>query len=439
MIGLFLCVVAFLASYTCGRRALGHGLGATLAAGYGYGIVRANVPDGGSHFIFDAAVLGLYASAFLGRRGAVKPTRVRPWVAALMVWPLLLAFVPYNHVLIQLVGLRSAIFFLPVVLLGARLEDQDLDHLVTWIVRLNLIAFAFGAAEFLLGIERFYPHNAVTDMIYRSSDVGPDRHHRIPAIFPNAHAYGGTMVATLPLLVSRLGGVAAVRERMLTVAASVAAVLGVFLCAARLVAVSLFVIGGFILLVAPMARRAKVGLAALTLVMALVVSQSERLQRFSKLADTDAVAARVQGSLNMNLIEVVLEYPAGAGLGSAVGTSVPFFLLHLAPRQIGMENEYGRIALEQSLVGLGLWLAFICATLLRRPGVRKPTRWPIMIATTRCFVAFSWGAALIGTGLLTSIPGTVLVLVGIGLLWNDERRTGARAPVRRAAAPARAA
>jgi hypothetical protein len=228
------------------------------------------------------------------------------------------------------------------------------------------------------------------------------------------------------------------KERLLTVAAGVAATLGAFLCAARLVAVSLFVVGGYILLIAPISRRFKLGVAMVALVTVLVVAQSERLQRFTRLADTDAVATRVQGSLNMNLVEVVLEYPAGAGLGSAVGTSIPFFLMHVAPRQIGMENEYGRIALEQSLIGVGLWVAFLGATLLRSPRGRTQQRWRTLISTTRCFVAFSWATALIGTGLLTSIPGTVLLLVGMGLLWNDKQKISARVPVRRAAAPVRA-
>jgi hypothetical protein len=423
LIGLFLCLLAFYASYVCGRRALGHGLGATLAVGYGYGILRANFPDGGSHFIFDAAILGLYGAAFRqGGSGTARPGPVRAWVIVLAVWPCLVALVPFNHVLVQLVGLRAAIFFLPLVLVGARLEERDLELLARWLVRLNLIALAFGAAEFVLGIERFYPHNAVTDIIYRSTDVGAARHHRIPAIFPNAHAYGGSMVATLPILASRLGGVPLGRERWLTIAAIVAAVLGVFLCAARLTAVGLLVVGGVTLLVTPAARRAKFGVAAVAIVVVLLVSQSERLQRFSLLADPDAVALRVSGSVNLGLLEIFLDYPMGAGLGSAVGTSMPFFLLHLAPQKIGMESEFGRIAIEQSLIGLGLWVVFIVLTLTRRPRRRKRSHWSVAIPSTRSFVAFSWLTAFIGTGLLSSIPGTLLVLLSMGLLWNDDWR-----------------
>ena len=52
-----------------------------------YGIVRANLPDGFSHLIFDAGVLGLYA-AQLGRPQPrwqhMRSEELRNWVIVLM-------------------------------------------------------------------------------------------------------------------------------------------------------------------------------------------------------------------------------------------------------------------------------------------------------------------------------------------------------------------
>ena len=63
------------------------------------------------------------------------------------------------------------------------------------------MAFGLASAEYLLGLERFFPRNAVTELIYISKDLVGHTQYRIPASFPNAHAYGGTMVMGLPLLI----------------------------------------------------------------------------------------------------------------------------------------------------------------------------------------------------------------------------------------------
>jgi len=57
----------FLASLIAGRNSRVAGLVTTIGIGYVYGIVRANVPEAGSHFIFDAAVLGFYVTQFSHR------------------------------------------------------------------------------------------------------------------------------------------------------------------------------------------------------------------------------------------------------------------------------------------------------------------------------------------------------------------------------------
>ncbi len=64
MIGFAFCFVAFVATFRQTRRSLGAGMVALLSIGYSYGLLRARVSDVGGHFIFDAALAGLYAAAF---------------------------------------------------------------------------------------------------------------------------------------------------------------------------------------------------------------------------------------------------------------------------------------------------------------------------------------------------------------------------------------
>jgi len=68
MISIALCGVAFLLCLYMGRRSLVAGLCALTTVGYAYGILRANLPDGFSHLIFDAATLGLRP----GRDGPIQ-------------------------------------------------------------------------------------------------------------------------------------------------------------------------------------------------------------------------------------------------------------------------------------------------------------------------------------------------------------------------------
>lgn len=102
--------------------------------------------------------------------------------------------------MIQVVGLRGTVFFLPMILLGARLTRERLYPLALGVAALNVPAFILAIAEYTLGIESFFPRNVLTELIYSSNDVGSLGAYRIPSSFPNAHAYAGTMVMTLPLL-----------------------------------------------------------------------------------------------------------------------------------------------------------------------------------------------------------------------------------------------
>ena len=73
----------------------------------------------------------------------------------------------------------------------------------------------------------------------------------------------------------------------------------------------------------------------------------------------------------------------------------------------------GWILLEQGVVGLILWLAFICWCAGRRPrDQRDPWLFGKQLAWFFCMVSFV--IAMTGTGLMTSIPNSMLLFMGLG-------------------------
>ena len=218
---------------------LRHGLLALLAVGYGYGILRANFPDTWTYLAFDAGVLGLYAGQLwrpLTPEQRRRAHDLRLWIVALIGWPALLFFLfPSDSPLVELVGLRANIFLLPFLLLGTRLDEDDLFWLGLGVAALNVAAVSVGVVEFFLGIQPFYPQNEVTDIIYKSKDLVGRTAHRIPATFSSAHAFAGTMVMTLPLLVGAWAQPASpsAGTGACSALAIVASLLGVFMAAAR--------------------------------------------------------------------------------------------------------------------------------------------------------------------------------------------------------------
>jgi hypothetical protein len=182
--------------------------------------------------------------------------------------------------------------------------------------------------------------------------------------------------------------------------------------------------------------RVFVSLAILGSVVGYFVADNERLQRFTTLSDTELVTSRVTASVNASLVDLLVDYPLGAGLGSASGTSIPYFLQDLVDSQIGLENEYARIAMELSPIGLVLWVAFIVWTVTRRaPHLSRD--WLLGANIMRAFVLVSWGTAFIGTGMLTSVPSTVLLLLQMGILGRSRlpQMRPATAPRMTSAAP----
>lgn len=437
MIGLGLTLLSLAGTLLAAWRGLGHGLGSLLLVGYFYGILRARFPDGFSHFMFDGAVAGLYLALLTGRKRKMRFGHdgqvLRLWVRVLMVWPLcamlLSPLFDSQHVFIQLVGLRVAILLLPLVAIGGRMTEEELDSLGTWVLWLNAAVFLVALAQLVLGVEPFFPRNAVTIILYMSNDVGADRALRIPSIFNTAHAYGGTMLLSLPLLVRRFQRRSSTRSRVLTGAVLVVSALGIFISATRSPVVQLVAILGLLLLVTGLSLRVVSSIAGLAVVVGFVVLRNPRFQRFLTLEDTDYVTERVSWSVNATLWEVLTEYPLGNGLGSAGGTSIPFFLLDLAKPQHGLENEFGRIAMEQGLIGLLLWMFFLGWLFTRLPPRRRGGS---LVAERMMWasVLVMWGTAFIGTGLLSSIPGTALLLLWMGIVVGTRRPV----PVVRAAA-----
>jgi len=177
--------------------------------------VRARVHDGAVHFMFDMAVMGLYLERF-GHWTPAQIERSRtvmPWLTLLVGWPMLVFLIPQQHPLLQLVGLRAAIFFLPFIAIGARTEPRDLDDISRWLAWLNLAAFGFAIAEFFMGIESFFPRNAVTQIMYASTDVGGAHAHRIPSTFSSATRLRGHHGRDAPLPARRAGSARPRRPR----------------------------------------------------------------------------------------------------------------------------------------------------------------------------------------------------------------------------------
>ena len=408
---------AFIACLVAANRSLRYGLLALVTVGYAYGILRANFPDTSTYLTFDAAVLGLYIGQ-LWRPLTPEQRRaahdLRLWLVVLIAWPVLLFFLfPADTPLVELVGLRANTFLLPFLLLGARLGDDDVFWLALGLAVLNLTAVAIGVAEFFFGIEGFYPRNEVTELIYRSKDLVGWTAHRIPATFSSAHAFAGTLVMTLPLIIGAwVQTTRAVRwQRHLLGLAIAASLLGVFMAAARTHMITATVLVAIVTFSGHLRRDLWIRWVIALGLVAYVVSGEERLQRFTTLQDTDFIAERWTGSVNEGFFEAIRAYPMGNGLAGG-GTSVPYFLRGNQSPLI-MENEYARIGIEQGLPGLTLWVAFLLWMFLRWPSKGKEG-WALgrFIGWIACAMFFLTG--LTGVGLMSSVPQTALMLLTMG-------------------------
>jgi hypothetical protein len=413
---LYICLLSFIGCYLAGRRSLANGLIAVLGVGYFYGIIRAHLPETTSHFIFDSGVLGLYAALWLRPTTLAEKLRLQPlqlWAELLILWPIVVFFLPFQDLMIRLVGLRTSVFLLPFLLIGARLLPEERYKVALGIAALNLATLAFAGAEFFLSIESFFPRNQMTTLIYMSKDVVGHTAYRIPATFANAHAYGGAMFIGIPLLAGALlQKHRKQRHSQLLLLGLGAALLGILLSATRLNFVGAFIL----IMILTFSIKSRLGYAFGWIIILAVIGMfaigEARLQRVAELQNTEMVKERIVGSVNMNFFELAAQYPFGNGLGGG-GTSIPYFLQDRIANPIGMENEYARIMLEQGVFGLCLWVVFIL-WVLTRPRGKHFDSWQhgAQLAWYAC--AFSFAVGLLGIGLFTGIPQTCLLLMNVG-------------------------
>jgi hypothetical protein len=414
MLALLLCIIAGLGAYVAGRRALWAGCAVALVAGYGYGILRANLVTPFSHFIFDSGVVGVYASQFLRgskkQPGMPRDSALRIWVAVLCAWPIFLVFMPFQPLVVSIVGLRAAIFLFPSILLGSRLQSKDLKFLALSMAVLNLGALVFGVMEYFRGIEPFFPPGPMTITIYNSQDSGGG--YRVPSTFQNAHTYAGVMVDTIPFLFGYWAQRSGTRkEKWLLLSGMGAAFFGILMAATRT-----GIIGG-LFVAALAATSGKMGgfkrwiwAAALGGVI-LAAMSNDRWQRYKEL-DQNTVTDRIAGSVNRRFFEILVEYPMGNGLGGG-GTSIPYFLASRVNRPVGVENEYARILLEEGVIGLVIWSAFAIWFMTNRSTFVKDD-WFAGRRMAWWLSTFALLSAALGLGLLSSVPNSFLFLLMVG-------------------------
>ncbi len=422
--GIAASLVALFVTYWLAKRSLVNGIISVLGFGYCFGIFRANFPDTASYFVFDSAVLGLYiaqAQQITRQFFTQDAQRLKHWVVFLILWPILMFLVPMQDPLVQLVGLRGNMFLLPFILIGARLQSEDFYDIGLWMALFNLVAFGVGVAEFTFGLEHFYPQNPLTEIIYRSNDVGSSNAYRIPSIFSNAHSFGGMMVIALPWITGAwVQHHRKIWHKNVLLGGLIASMVGVFMSAARVHFLGLIVLVTVFTFSTRLRPIYRVGWLLVLIIVGYVVASNPRMQRFTTLSDSEYVRGRFQGSVNVSLIDAVVEYPFGVGLGGG-GTSVPFFLLDRVNRPVMVESEIGRIHLELGIIGMTAWVAFVL-WVFTRPRVQRSHPWFIGIRMTwfSCLILILTG--LIGIGLFTAIPSSCVLLMSIGWIATHHAR-----------------
>jgi hypothetical protein len=414
MTSLLICIVCFFVTFALARRSLVWGLAVCIGVGYVFGVLKANILDTFSFFIWDASVAGLYACYFSRRpttQELLTTDSLRLWVGALILWPVLLTIVPVQYPLIQLVGLRANTFLLPFLLVGARLKAEEVDELAVFLAALNVAALGLAVTEYFVGLEWFFPRNPVTEIIYNSRDVAANTAFRIPAFFINAAAYSGTMVMTVPFLLGAWARESVAWRRKLISAGVLAALIGVFLGASRTHALMVLLLMIGAAFGGELKSLSRAGLILILVFAGWLVSNNERLQRFTTLLDTEFVTDRVASSVNLPFLEAALEYPFGVGMGGG-GTSIPYFLREQILEPVAAENEYVRIMLEEGVLGLCLWVTFVVWMATRRNTSQVK---PQLGRSLARFVTVGYFAlACLGTGLLATVPQSALMLIAAG-------------------------
>jgi hypothetical protein len=426
MSGTILCLLAFVSCFASGLKNWRASLSVLLIWGYFFGILKAHFVQSWGHFIFDAATVGFYTGILSRDRrifGHPGNRKNLGWFFALFLWPVFMALIPIQHYLVQIVGLRGNIFWLPMLLVGGILDAPAKRILVLTFSVLNIIALCFAVAEYIVGVDYFVPENEVTQIVFNSNDIA-GKHLRIPSIFANAHSYANAMSATIPWLLGaildfNLKGLAKITANGLILAGLISALLGVFIAGPR----SPIILVGFTGLIFILIGRINLGFVFVVLLSGLVVGffveQNERLQRFTELGDIEKIQERVSTSLNLGFVEILLDYPMGNGMGAG-GTSLPFFIQQYLSQAVTMENEYSRVLLEQGLPGLIIFGIFIGWLLVTRPDLSIGERNTKYLVWSYFIASFS--TAWIGIGLMTTVPTTAILFLGIGYYCANNYR-----------------
>ena len=204
MISIGLCVVAFLACVYMGRKSLVAGLCTLMAVGYAYGIVRANLPDGFSHLIFDAGTLGPLCRA--ARRGvsrvAAHAVRGRAQLADRADR---VADGAVRHALAGSADSagRPARQHLPAAVRAARLAAHRRRRLQAGAVvrraeRRRRRCWPPSSSPSASSRSSRATPSPISSIAARTSRTTP--RYRIPSSFANAHSYAATMVLTIVII-----------------------------------------------------------------------------------------------------------------------------------------------------------------------------------------------------------------------------------------------
>jgi hypothetical protein len=343
----------------------------------------------------------------------------------LIAWPLLLMFMPVDPIMIQLVGFRAAVMFIPFLLIGARCEGQDWSNLSAWLTVLNISALVGAVLMYTFGLEAFYPRNQTTNLLFTTGIEGATDMHRIPAFFIHSHAFASTMVMSLPFLASSFLDLShGFRFRMFVLVGIIAALGGIVLSANRS-AVALAFFAAMIAFLTPGPRllsgRALILLLVGGVVGYFISSQvDERMLRFRTMEDPTVVLDRFGSPIDRFgvVLDTVITYPLGNGLTGAFGVSIPYFLRdQVAIDKIiaGAEDEYSRIAATQGLPGLLLYLGFFGWVAMPRRHADYLSRFCYGMIIAYLFAAFT------GSGVLSVTPTAGFVLLMMG--WTTREPT----------------
>jgi hypothetical protein len=388
--------------------------------GYSFGILKAYTFESFGHFIFDFATVGFYSGLIVSNTFKNSEKRIQKvvhWVYWLVGWPVIVALIPMQHYLVQIIGLRGNIFWIPMLLVGAILDFRCIRLVALCISFLNIFAFLVALAEYVIGVDKIFPENEATKIVLHSNDIAGG-HHRIPSTFTNAHTYAAAMVSSIPWILMHL-----FRSKnndrswikIIEYCGILVAVLGVFVAGPKTPAVLLFLMLGLTLLFGRIGLQGILALVLIGSISAYFINTNERFQRFTEVSDLDGVVKRMEVSVNSSFLDILLDNPVGDGMGSG-GTSLPGFAQNLLTTYEGrkyLENEYSRVILEQGWVGLAIFLSFAVWIIRIKPNPKSD-----MSLGRVCFwvlAILNFSIAWMGIGMMSVVPGTALFFMGIGL------------------------